>query len=1117
MMIVLLLSIFPPITLTVNAAKEVASGTCGDDLSWSLDTKGMLTISGNGEMYDYAFTSERCPPWNAYENQIRTIVISEGVTSIGQSAFADMFSLKKATLPAGLLSIGGSAFQSCTSLESIFIPASVESIGYTPFLGCRNLSEIKVDSNNLHYSSDAFGVLFDKQKTKLLQFPGKIDGTYHVPSSVVWVGYGFCENLTNINIPSSVETIKFYGSTDGNFKGFIVDENNKNYSNDSFGVLYTKDKSQLIRMPEGLSGHYAIPDSTTTIQSDAFSPFGKITSLEIPVSVITIERFAFSCVKNIANVYYKGTKEQWNQVFIGSGNEEFLNTTIHYESSPHSDQSGFADSTSDIDYLTAVEQAIEDNQNYGWGSGYGALYDIDGNGIEELIMVYSINAEIDDEYGFPAKACSLYTMSNGKAVQLIDKKILFTEVGGPSGHVAVVKHDGNVYFATTSENGEMVGSGYSNRRGSWELFAIDGRSIKTEFTVKYNHYRGDDNKSSATINNKACSYKKYEEWKNGLLEILRIDPYENEEIMTLEELYAFLKGHEISSGNDSISSSGKGTNTGYHFELFSPNQELVVEKGKHIQIICKLYFGDQLITDWEQPGVSIGNADSASYVACERVNGGYCLTLKGNKEGTATLTLFDAESDTTLSTLFDIVDSSSTTYNYLLDQVPCGYPDSFWDRDVLTNFYNFNGLYVTGLEKPVEPVNGVYHLSFNVYNARYMHGSVDVYNQAGEWIRSVRIDKNANVRGVWDTVKNSFFVLCDLAERNGSFTSSLSSMETIVNIDIPEGGYFVITNNYYESPAVYLYNGIDYAIYAANKTLDFTITSESIKDIQDKTIQQVLKSPEFIDTFQNIVLNNASEMAVDASANVLTVNLADSAGNMANEMIGILDEIGINFWDVTASVTDIAVDVFTSFLPPQISQALDFMFTTSEVTDLIGQLDNIAKSYRKPYIRIYTIGGCRELTVEGVTATPSDNSLPDNAVLQVSRIANAKTLSIPEINLETNEYKLYDISYSSDGVDVQPDGSVGIQILVPEEYDWDKHAVLHQQNDGTWEVVDCVVEDETIVFQVDHFSLFAVVDGDLVQQNKYSISIILFATVVTTILIGSICLLCLKKRKISVR
>lgn len=129
-----------------------------------------------------------------------------------------------------------------------------------------------------------------------------------------------------------------------------------------------------------------------------------------------------------------------------------------------SDSSFTEESLVDNGYISAVQQAIEDTQYFPWssGSGYGALYDIDGNGIEELIMVYTINMGTDDEAGFPAKACSVYTLSNGKAIPLINKEVLFAEAGGPSGSAGVIRADDKIFFTTTFETGETGGgSGFT--------------------------------------------------------------------------------------------------------------------------------------------------------------------------------------------------------------------------------------------------------------------------------------------------------------------------------------------------------------------------------------------------------------------------------------------------------------------------------------------------------------------------------------------------------------------------------------------------------------------------------------------------------------------------------
>lgn len=284
-----------------------------------------------------------------------------------------------------------------------------------------------------------------------------------------------------------------------------------------------------------------IESGVASIGSCAFAETN-VEKIAIPASVVKIEKNAFDWCYDLEDVYFSGTEDQWRSIDVAQGNECLLDAEIHYAENEGADR-GSEETEAGQGYIPAVLDAIEDAQSYSWGDGYGALYDIDGNGIEELIMVYSVNMETDDGHGFPAKACSLYTMSNGNAIQFIDKEILFAEAGGPSGHAAVVEIEGNVYFAITAENGE-TGGGLIHRGGDWKVYTIDGITIELDTIVEYEYYEDeqiDYDRSFATINGNKCSYREYEEWENGFEEILRVEPYGNESVMTLEELLEYLK------------------------------------------------------------------------------------------------------------------------------------------------------------------------------------------------------------------------------------------------------------------------------------------------------------------------------------------------------------------------------------------------------------------------------------------------------------------------------------------------------------------------------------------------------------------------------------------------
>ena len=120
--------------LPLAFAETVGSGTCGKDVNWTLDSAGTLTISGTGNML-YSI------PWG-YKDQIKTCVIENGVTSIGNYAFDYCKSLTSVTIPDSVESIGDGAFRDCTSLASVTIPNSVTSIGFRAFYGCPDDLEI---------------------------------------------------------------------------------------------------------------------------------------------------------------------------------------------------------------------------------------------------------------------------------------------------------------------------------------------------------------------------------------------------------------------------------------------------------------------------------------------------------------------------------------------------------------------------------------------------------------------------------------------------------------------------------------------------------------------------------------------------------------------------------------------------------------------------------------------------------------------------------------------------------------------------------------------------------------------------------------------------------------
>ncbi len=256
---------------------EIASGTFGDNIKWTLDDQGTLTLSGSGAMPELTYKENEhgdsfwYAPWSEYASYISNVVIEKGITSIADYAFEDVSGMISVSLPEGVTKIGTCAFESALRLKEINLPSTLTSIGDEAFSYCASLKEVNIPSKVTSIGEKAFYVCSGLTKVTL---PPSItvikDSTFAccyaltgitIPGKVKTIEYGalgWCKKLTKISIPSSVKTIG-----EASFAGC-----------------------------ESLTS-VSISSNVKTIGESAFDSCPKLKTVKIPLSATSIGAYAF--------------------------------------------------------------------------------------------------------------------------------------------------------------------------------------------------------------------------------------------------------------------------------------------------------------------------------------------------------------------------------------------------------------------------------------------------------------------------------------------------------------------------------------------------------------------------------------------------------------------------------------------------------------------------------------------------------------------------------------------------------------------------------------------------------------------------------------------------------
>ncbi len=375
--LVLTLGIFCSMPFTESPFKIIAeagvNGKCGDNVKWSLNDNGKMTISGKGEMADYEFDTD--VPWHSKRAKIKKVVIKSGVTKISANAFVNCKNLTSLTTPDTITSFHWTSFDSPninylfvgndyvfsnlnmygytklktlvlgdgvttvpehmfngnSSLVSVTIGNGVKDIGGYAFCNCINLTTVKIGKNVKKIGDAAF---YECKKIKKV----------YIEDLAAWCGIEF-EDPSEYNSSNPlVFAKKLY--IKGKLVTDIVIPNSVKKIKDAAFINYDGIKS--VTIPDSVTSigecvffgcknlkKAKIGNGLKRIKYAVFSHCGNLTSVAIGKKVTVIEDYAFNKCNKLKYVFYAGNKSNWNKIAFSCFNLDLTSATIHYNATDH--------------------------------------------------------------------------------------------------------------------------------------------------------------------------------------------------------------------------------------------------------------------------------------------------------------------------------------------------------------------------------------------------------------------------------------------------------------------------------------------------------------------------------------------------------------------------------------------------------------------------------------------------------------------------------------------------------------------------------------------------------------------------------------------------------------
>lgn len=765
--------------------------------------------------------------------------------------------------------------------------------------------------------------------------------------------FAYCEGLKSVILPSSVEYYSPSFFRCSNMMAINVSDANPYFCSVD-GVLFSKDMQKLIEYPCGKDGAYQIPFGVKTIGEGAFEWRSRLSGISVPQSVKTMETGAFSKCFNVTDIYYQGSKEQWNAIKIGDSNQWNNAVKIHYYVDLGA---GNVDDVGDVPSSWAVEEIEKARKNglipEDLDEGYqNNITRQEFCQLAVKVLEAAIGRPIDDILDYHGILINELQFDDTNDNNILAMNALHVVSGVGEGKFEPNRAINREEAATMLTRLAKVLDGSLPNEATLTFADKNSVSEWAYYSVMFvSNVVVDGNKAimNGTGENKFSPNENYTR-EQAFLSFGRL--YDAFEKCTIAEMYieqVIDKDKlEVQSRNNYL--------TANHLLRDDDRRVLWMSHdssgdGSYDEILVHTpdgYLPNNEYEVWVRP---IGDNEIPVWL-----NGPTEGSIRTHGTGSAIVTVQSPVSCTEWETFY--VYSCDVSSQCLLGT---RVPETI-AKGTKTNFYTA-GMYVENYKTEKNSSGDQWHVTMDVYNLASIYGAVDIYDKDNQYIKSVRIDKNKVLpENLPDVFWDAWGLISDLFDGDVlTYRQDSSSTSTHLDFYVPEGGYIVFSNNGTKSFGASVYNFTDFFIEGISATVKgLSLSNKNWDDVANSFSEGLLRA--LADKSKDLTEDEILNFIEWINSNYDTTDVSQYMADLVSEGINSFDEIGIDVSTIfLESLSEISGNEIAAIAETalenafgQAGAALQVLFYVSDLGNYAVQLDHFGESPEtKPIYIVY--------------------------------------------------------------------------------------------------------------------------------------------------------------------